>query len=54
MIISVPAKLSWTSVAKSREVSKQRDWIYNDRIALKFDRHIGSTAADVPAKFQSD
>ena len=26
----------------------------NCRIALKFDRHIGSTAAEVPVKFQSD
>ena len=26
----------------------------NSRIALKFDRHIGSTAAEVPVKFQSD
>ena len=27
---------------------------FDDGIALKFDRHIGSTAADVPDKFQSD
>ena len=26
----------------------------NCRIALKFDRHIGSTASEVPVKFQSD
>ena len=26
----------------------------NRRIALKFDRHIGSNAAEVPVKFQSD
>ena len=26
----------------------------NYRIALKFDRHIGSSAAEVPVKFQSD
>ena len=26
----------------------------NCRIALKFDRHIGSNAAEVPVKFQSD
>ena len=26
----------------------------NYRIALKFDRHVGSTAAEVPVKFQSD
>ena len=27
---------------------------YNDRIALTFDRHFGSTAAEVPVKFQGD
>ena len=27
---------------------------YNDRFALKFDRQLGSTAAEVPLKFQSD
>ena len=28
--------------------------MYNCPITLKFDRYIGSTAADVPVKFQSD
>ena len=27
---------------------------YTGRIALKFDRHLGSAAADVPVKLQSD
>ena len=27
---------------------------YNDRIALKFDRHLGITAAEEPVKFQGD
>ena len=27
---------------------------YDDRIALKYDRHLGSTAAAVPVKFQRD
>ena len=27
---------------------------YNDRIALKFDRQLGSAAAELPVKFQSD
>ena len=27
---------------------------YNNRSALKFDRHLGSAAAEVPVKFQSD
>ena len=34
---------------KSREIG-----CYFDRIALKFDRHLGSAAAEVPVKFQSD
>ena len=29
-------------------------YVWNCLIALKFDRHIGSTAAEVPVKFQSD
>ena len=37
----------------SRGVSKPRDGCYADRIALKFDRHSGSTS-EVPVKFQSD
>ena len=36
-----------------RGVSKPRDWMLSDRIALKFDRHSGS-AAEVLVKFQSD
>ena len=42
---------------RSREVSKPRRHWYsslNYRIALQFDRHIVSSAVDVPAKFQSD
>ena len=39
--------------AKSREVSKPlRD--YTDRVALEFNRHHSSAAADEPVKFQSD
>ena len=35
--------------------SRNRQIIYhNDRIVLKFDRHLGSVAAEVPVKFQSD
>ena len=36
-----------------RGVSKPRDGCHADRIALKFDRHSGSTS-EVPVKFQSD
>ena len=35
--------------SRSREIG-----CYNDCIVLLFDRHIGSAAADVPVKFQSD
>ena len=41
-------------IARSKEVSKPRDFIYNRPIALIFGRHLGSTAAEVPVKFQSD
>ena len=34
---------------QSREIG-----CYNDRIALKYDRHLGSAAAGMPAKFQND
>ena len=27
---------------------------YNDRVAIKFDMHLGSTASEVPVKFQGD
>ena len=41
---------SWDLVkSRSHEIGT-----LNCRIALKFDRHIGSTAAEVPVKFQSD
>ena len=40
-----------------REIVKSR-WrdieCWNIRVALKFDRHVGSGAGDVPVKFQSD
>ena len=39
----------FTARSRSREIR-----YYNDRIALKFDRHLGSAAAEVPVKFQSD
>ena len=35
--------------SRSREIR-----CYNERSALKFDRHLGSAAADVPVKFQND
>ena len=39
------------NIVKSR--SREID-CYDDHIVLKFDRHIGSAAADMPVKFQSD
>ena len=35
--------------SRSREIGR-----YNDRFALKLDGHLGSTAAEMPVKFQSD
>ena len=35
--------------SRSREIRVQTGYI-----ALKFDRHLGSTAAEMPVKFQSD
>ena len=53
----------WAMLSRSRLVcqepglakSRSREiCVYNSTIALKFDRHLGSSAADVPVKFQSD
>ena len=41
-------------MVRSREVSKPRDWCLEFPIAPKFDRQLGSTAAEVHVKFQSD
>ena len=42
-------------IVRSREVSKPRDWYLKlSCITLKFDRHIGSNAAEVSVKFLSD
>ena len=46
--------VGWTSY---RNISKTRSpemVFYNDRIALKFHGHLGSTVSEVPVKFQSD
>ena len=42
-------KISWSLKSRSREVRVQ-----TFPIALKLDRHIGSNAAQMPVKFQSD
>ena len=39
------------NLGKSRS---QEIGCYNDRIALKFDRHLGSSAVEMSVKFQSD
>ena len=53
-LYSLSGKTSYRKIqnlvkSRSREIG-----CYNDRIALKFDRHLGSAAAEVPVKFQSD
>ena len=51
------ASIHWAAgclIANSREVSKHRDWVYTDRVALKFDRHLGSAAAEVPVNFVNE
>ena len=43
-----------TSLRISRKGSMPRDWGLNILIALKFDRPLGSSAAEMPVKFQND
>ena len=43
--------MSYRQISRSLEVEIG---CYNDRIALKFDTHLGSAAAELPVKFQSD
>ena len=47
--VSISDKSTSPKKSRSREIGNS-----NYRIALKFDKHIGSIAADVPAKFQGD
>ena len=50
--MSTPVNLEWhPNIVKSRS---REIGCCNGSIALKFDRHLGSAAAEVPAKFQSD
>ena len=44
--VSISDKASYSKISRSRE-----PFIRNCPIALKFDRHLGSTAADAPVKF---
>ena len=46
---SLSGKTSYRQISRSLEIG-----CYNYRITLKFDRHLVSTAAEVPVKFQSD
>ena len=41
-------------VTKSHEVSKHQNGAWNNCINLKYDRNLGSIAAEMPVKFQSD
>ena len=47
-------KLSGRLTGRSRVVSKPRDPGSDFSVALKFGRHLGSSAAEMPVKFQSD
>ena len=49
--VSISDKTSYCEISQSLEAQGQ---VQNVRIALKFGRHISSSAAEVPAKFQSD
>ena len=48
-LYSLGGKTSYHQISRSLEVARL-DVIYNDRIAPKFDRHLGSAAADVSVK----
>ena len=50
--ISISDKTPHSKISQSLEAAK---FVFrNCPIALKFDRHLGSRAAEVPVKFQSD
>ena len=53
---SMPLFTKWTDVLQPNLVKSRSREIgcYNDRIVLKFDRHLGSAAAEVPVKFPID
>ena len=50
-IYSLSGKTSYRQISWSLEAVRL---CYNDRIDLTFGRHLGSAAAEVPVKFQSD
>ena len=49
-LYSLSGRTSYRKISRSLETASL---CYNDRIALKFDRHLDSTAAEMPVKFQS-
>ena len=51
-LCSLSGKTSYRQI--SRSLKAARLVIYINGIALKFDRHIGTTATEVPVEFQSD
>ena len=51
-LYSISGKTSYHQILWSLEVCEIE--CYNDHIALKFDWHLSSAAAEVPVKFQSD
>ena len=62
VIFDIQGDCTLPSVCKRTDVSPQNlaksrsreIWCYNDFIALKFDRHLGSAVAEVAVKFQND
>ena len=50
-LYSLSGKTSYRQISKSRS---REIGCYDYRTALKFDRHLGSAAAEGPVKFQSD
>ena len=52
-LYSLSGKTSYRQISWNLEAARL-DGRCNGRIALKFDRHLGSSVAEVPAKFQSD
>ena len=51
-LYSLSGKTSYRQISWSLEAARLS--VINDRFALKFDRHLGSVAAEVPVKFQSN
>ena len=51
-LYSLSGKASYRQISRSLEAA--RFGCFNGRLAMQFDRHLSSGAAEVPVKFQSD